>query len=55
MAKELHTDPPAMVNKGGVMNEGVSAELDELRQIAFHGKDYLLKLQQGVNHLKGLE
>ena len=46
IGKELHTDPPALVNKGGVINQGVNAELDELRQIAYHGKDYLLKVQQ---------
>ena len=33
-------------NKGGVIADGVNAELDELRQIAFSGKDYLLKVQQ---------
>ncbi|MEP7264968.1 MAG: DNA mismatch repair protein MutS, partial [Bacteroidota bacterium] len=51
-------DPPAMVNKGGVIRKGISAELDELREIAFSGKDYLLKIQQeeivktGISSLK---
>ncbi|MBI5218595.1 MAG: DNA mismatch repair protein MutS [Bacteroidia bacterium] len=44
--KELKADPPNQINKGGVMAEGVSSELDELRNIAFSGKDYLLKIQQ---------
>lgn len=46
IAKELHPDAPVMVNKGGVINEGVSDELDELRNISLNGKDYLLKVQQ---------
>ena len=44
--RELHPDAPVMVNKGGVINDGFNQELDELRNIAFNGKDYLLKLQQ---------
>ncbi len=54
IGKELHADPPALVNKGGVMNEGVNAELDELRNIAFHGKDYLLKVQQRESLATGI-
>ncbi|MBK6398776.1 MAG: DNA mismatch repair protein MutS [Bacteroidetes bacterium] len=58
IAKELHPDAPVMVNKGGVINEGVSDELDELRNISLNGKDYLLKVQQreaektGISSLK---
>ncbi len=52
--KELHPDPPALVNKGKVINEGVSTELDELREIAYHGKDYLLKLQQRESERTGI-
>jgi DNA mismatch repair protein MutS len=43
--KELKTDPPALLNKGGVMADGIHAELDELREISFSGKDYLAKVQ----------
>lgn len=43
-----------LVNKGGVIADGVSAELDELRQIAFSGKDYLLKVQQRESELTGI-
>ena len=42
---EIKADPPAMVSKGGVMADGISADLDELRKIAFSGKDYLLQMQ----------
>ncbi len=44
--KELVADPPSMLNKGKVIAKGVSDELDELRQIAYSGKDYLAQLQQ---------
>ena len=46
IAREVCSDPPQIVAKGGVINTGVNAELDELRNIAYSGKDYLLKIQQ---------
>ncbi len=49
--KEINNDPPLLINKGGVMKSGVNAELDELRQIAYSGKDYLLQIQQGESEL----
>jgi len=54
----LNPDPPAMINKGGVIATGVSNELDELREIMHSGKDYLLNMQQrevertGISSLK---
>ncbi|MDD6472721.1 MAG: DNA mismatch repair protein MutS [Bacteroidales bacterium] len=44
--KEIENDPPLMVNKGGVIRSGVNEELDQLRHIAFSGKDYLIEIQQ---------
>ncbi|MDD2910446.1 MAG: DNA mismatch repair protein MutS [Petrimonas sp.] len=44
--REIFPDPPALLNKGGVIKKGVSGQLDELREIAYSGKDYLLQLQQ---------
>ncbi len=44
--KEINNDPPLLTNKGGVIKDGVNAELDELRKIAYSGKDYLLQIQQ---------
>lgn len=44
--KEIQPDPPSLVNKGGVIAKGVNTELDELRTIAYSGKDYLLQVQQ---------
>ena len=49
--KEINNDPPLLINKGGVMKSGVNAELDELRQIAYSGKDYLLQIQQRESEL----
>ena len=49
--REIDNDPPLMINKGGVIKSGVSAELDELRQIAYSGKDYLLQIQQRESEL----
>lgn len=48
---EIDNDPPLLINKGGVIKSGVSAELDELRQIAYSGKDYLLQIQQRESEL----
>lgn len=58
IGKELHPDPPSFINKGNVINTGVSDELDELRELSFSGKDFLLKIQQreiektGISSLK---
>ncbi len=45
IAAELCDDAPNDVKKGGVIKNGINAELDELRKLAYDGKDYLLKLQ----------
>lgn len=52
--KEINNDPPLLVNKGGVMKDGVNAELDELRKIAYSGKDYLLQIQQRESEATGI-
>jgi len=56
--KDIEPEPPALINKGGVIAGGVSKELDELREIMHSGKDYLVGLQQremertGITSLK---
>ena len=56
--KELSEEAPMLVHQGGIIKDGVHAELDELRSIAFSGKDYLLQIQKrevertGINSLK---
>lgn len=58
IGREIENDPPQMINKGGVVRNGVNSELDELRNIAYSGKDYLLKIQEretqetGISSLK---
>lgn len=52
--KELVDNPPALAVKGGMINSGVSSELDELRQIAYSGKSYLTKLQQKEAEATGI-
>ena len=54
IAKEIAADPPLLVNKGGVIADGVNKELDELRQIAYSGKDYLLHIQQRESETTGI-
>jgi len=54
IAKEMVTDPPALMHKGGFIGKGVDNELDELRQIAYSGKDYLMQLQQRESERTGI-
>ena len=54
IAKEINDDPPLLVNKGGVIKDGVNAELDELRRISYSGKDYLLQIQQRESERTGI-
>ena len=54
IAREIVPEPPLMLNKGGVVAEGVDARLDELREIAYNGKDYLLQLQQRESERTGI-
>ena len=55
---ELQEDAPMLLHQGGVIREGIDSELDELRRIAFSGKDYLLQVQKreiertGISSLK---
>ncbi len=56
--REIYPEPPAQINKGNIIASGVSSELDDLREIKKHGKDYLLKMQErevqrtGITSLK---
>ncbi len=52
--REIAPDPPTAINRGPVIREGVDSELDELREIAYKGKDYLLQLQQRESALTGI-
>jgi DNA mismatch repair protein MutS len=52
---ELHPDAPIALNKGNVIADGVNAELDELRSLAFNGKDYLQKVQEREIERTGIQ
>ena len=52
--KEVEDNPPVLVSKGGVIKQGVHAELDELRNIASTGKDFLLQMQQKESEATGI-
>jgi DNA mismatch repair protein MutS len=58
LQNELNEEAPVLLHKGNVISKGVNTELDELRAIAFSGKDYLLQIQQrevertGITSLK---
>lgn len=54
IAREINNDPPLLINKGGVIQDGVNVDLDELRQISYSGKDYLLKIQQRESEETGI-
>ncbi len=54
LKNELKEDPPTSVNKGQVISEGVSQELDDLRKIAFSGKDFLVQIQERESARTGI-
>lgn len=55
IAREIMPDPPLTLQKGSVIRDGVSSELDELRRIANGGRDYLLELQQREAEATGIQ
>ena len=54
IAREINEDSPQLVSKGGVIRDGVNAELDELRRISTGGKEYLLKIQERESEATGI-
>ena len=55
LAQEIYPDPQNnQIQKGGVIADGVSAELDDLRRIALHGKDVLQQIQQRESEQTGI-
>ena len=52
--KEIMPDPPSLMHKGGYIRKNVNSELDELRAIAYSGKDYLMQLQQRESERTGI-
>jgi len=54
LERAIQDDPPALITKGGVIRKGFNAELDEIRAIAYEGKDYLLRIQQEESSRTGI-
>lgn len=54
IVREIVPEPPLLLNKGGVIASGVDSQLDELRAIAYNGKDYLMQLQQRESERTGI-
>lgn len=54
MEREITNDPPVLINRGNVIQQGVSEELDELRKIAYSGKDYLAQMQERESKRTGI-
>jgi DNA mismatch repair protein MutS len=54
IAREIAEDAPSLLNKGHVINPGVNAELDELRQMAYQGKDFLMNIQRRESEATGI-
>ncbi|MBQ0057162.1 MAG: DNA mismatch repair protein MutS [Bacteroidales bacterium] len=52
--REIEPEPPVQIGKGNVIRANVNTELDELRAIAYSGKDYLLALQQRLSEEYGI-
>jgi DNA mismatch repair protein MutS len=52
--REIAADPPVLLNKGNVIANGINEELDQLRKIAYSGKDYLLQIQQRESEQTGI-
>ncbi|MEA4974851.1 MAG: DNA mismatch repair protein MutS [Paludibacter sp.] len=52
--KEVQPDPPTLINRGNVIRYGIDADLDELRDLAFSGKEYLQKIQERESAYTGI-
>lgn len=54
LQNEINEEAPVNILKGGVIAKGVNTELDELRNIAFSGKDFLIQIQQRESEKTGI-
>lgn len=54
IGRELKSDPPVAVSKGNVMASGISAELDEFRELTLSGKEYLARMQKRESERTGI-
>ena len=54
ITREVENDPPQLVNRGHVIRRGFNDELDQLRDISEHGKEYLMRIQERETQLTGI-
>jgi DNA mismatch repair protein MutS len=54
ISEAIIDSPPASLTEGGIIRSGFSPELDELREIAFHGKEWISNLQQKERERTGI-
>jgi DNA mismatch repair protein MutS len=54
IASQIHPEAPALLSKGGVIADGFNEDLDDLRKLAFSGKDYLVGIQQRESEKTGI-
>lgn len=54
LEKTLQENPPLVTSQGGLIKKGVNPELDEIRELAYAGKDYLIQLQQKESKRTGI-
>ncbi|HRU62958.1 MAG TPA: DNA mismatch repair protein MutS [Paludibacteraceae bacterium] len=52
--KEILNDPPILLNRGNIIQKGIDQELDELRELAYSGKDFLQKIQERESKATGI-
>ena len=52
--REIQNDPPILINRGNIIQKSVNADLDELRELAFSGKDFLQKIQERESQATGI-
>ena len=54
IGEQMMAEPASLFGKGDIIANGVDAELDDLRSIARHSKEYLLNLQQQESERSGI-
>jgi len=52
--KEILNNPPILLNRGNIIQKGIDEELDELRELAYSGKDFLQKIQERESKATGI-
>ena len=51
---EINNDPPTLINRGGIIRQGIHPDLDELRMLAHSGKEFLQRIQERESESTGI-